>query len=429
MIDLSQPLSLEDYRNLALAAALGFLIGLEREWSDIRAGHDRTFAGVRTFTLVSFFGGLCALISPGGALVGIGLALIGALVLVAYWNEARQKPGLGATTETALFSTYLLGVAAALGALLLAAGGAVAVAVILSAKHYTHRVAAALTEAEIRALLRFLVVSVIVLPLLPNEGLGPYDALNPRELWLMVVLISGLSFIGYWLSRLLGTGRGIPLASLVGGLASSTATTVSLSRMVADGSVLPSQAAGGILLSNGVMVARVALVIAAISPVVLLQVWPALLAACLAGLAVAAYLLRSGAVAVSDHPEVGIGNPLELGPAMLFAGLLGLVTLASTFGARQIGGQAIFGIAALTGLVDVDAVTVAATRQVSISAVGVSTAGHAVLIALGVNMMSKVGYAGFAAGWGTARMVAVGIGAAVFSGLVVAILPMVLGLG
>jgi uncharacterized membrane protein (DUF4010 family) len=187
---------LMDLRNLAVAIAVGFLIGFEREWTHVAEARAHTFAGARTFALIGLAGGLSGLIDDGPILVAAAFLAIAALTITAYWADARDTPGRGGTTEIAIFATFFLGVLAARNYLVIAAVGGVGVAVILSIKSQVEKWAASLSEAEIHAALRFLAISVIILPVLPDQGYGPYDALNPRNIWLMVVFISGLSFLG-----------------------------------------------------------------------------------------------------------------------------------------------------------------------------------------------------------------------------------------
>ncbi|MEZ5894170.1 MAG: MgtC/SapB family protein [Parvularculaceae bacterium] len=200
--------ALIDLRNLAVALAAGFLIGFEREHTHVAEARARSFAGARTFSLAALAGGLCGQLDAGFLLAAVAAAVIGGLTIAAHWAVARTEPRSGGTTEIALLATYLLGVAAGRGEVLIAAAGAVAVTAMLSIKEIVQRWATALSEEELYAALRLLAISVIVLPALPDEAFGPYDALNPRSIWLLVVFISGLSFLGYWLMKLAGAGRG-----------------------------------------------------------------------------------------------------------------------------------------------------------------------------------------------------------------------------
>jgi len=240
---------------------------------------------------------------------------------------------------------------------------------------------------ELKAALRFLAISVIVLPILPDKGYGPYDALNPRNIWWMVVLISGLSFLGYWLTKLQGS-RGILLTGIVGGLASSTATTLSLSRLVRDGTASARAGAAGIIGANVVMLARVGVLLFAVSQTVLAAVWPALAAGAVAGGAVAVLLWRGDR---EKGSEMKLGNPMELGPALIFAALIAFISVASHFATETFGDSGLYALAFFTGLADVDAITLTAGQQAGSGGIGVTVAGAAVLIAVAANTLVKVG--------------------------------------
>lgn len=371
----------------AVALAAGFLIGFEREWTQALEKRRHAFAGARTFTLVSFSGALCALLSESPFLVAAGFLAVGGLAGYAYAIEARDSESRGGTTEIALLAAYLLGVAAGRGETLLASAGAVAVALTLSLKNEVMRLARALNEAEIHATIRFLAISVLILPIAPNRGFGPFGALNPRELWMMVVLISGLSFLGYWLVKALGSGRGSLAVGLVGGLASSTATTLSLSRRAKEGADAAS-AASGILMANVMMLARVALILGAIAPAELIRIAPTLAAAAVAGVAAAVFLFRRRQDR-DNQSSVTLGNPFELRPALIFAGLLAVISVAAAAGADAFGAFGLFVISAVSGLADLDAITLSAGRQASAGALGAGVAGAAVLIATLANGVTK----------------------------------------
>lgn len=370
-----------------VALAAGFLIGFEREWTQALEGRRHAFAGARTFTLVSFAGALCALLSDGALLVAAGFVAVGGLTGYAYAIEARGSESRGGTTEIALLAAYLLGVAAGRGETLLASAGAVAVTLTLSLKDEIKHLARALNEAEIHATIRFLAVSVLILPIAPDRSFGPYGALNPRELWLMVVLISGLSFLGYWLVKALGVGRGALAVGMVGGLASSTATTLSLSRRVKDGAS-PSSAAAGILMANVVMLGRVGLILGTIAPATLLVIAPSLAAAALAGVAAAIFFFWRAPRGQTDN-AVTLGNPFELKPALIFASLLAVISIAAAAGADAFGSLGLYVIAAVSGLADLDAITLSAGRQAGESALAPAVAGAAVLIAALANALTK----------------------------------------
>jgi uncharacterized membrane protein (DUF4010 family) len=281
----------------------------------------------------------------------------------------------------------MLGVEAGRGELVIASAGAVAVAFMLSLKDEIRRVAGALNEQEIHATLRFLAISVIVLPIAPDQALGPYGVFNPRELWLMVVLISGLSFLGYWLVKALGPGKGVLAMGLVGGLASSTATALSLSRRVREGASAPA-AAAGIVMATVMMLGRVALILAAVTPAALVVVASPFAAAALAGILAALGLYRRQR---RDEPvnAVALGNPFELKPALVFAALLAAISLAAAFAADAFGARGLYAIAAISGLADLDAITLSAGKQAGDGAISPGVAGAAILIAILANTLTK----------------------------------------
>lgn len=405
MPDLPNTEALIDIRNLAVALAVGFLIGFEREHTHTAEKRDNTFAGARTFALVALAGGLTGLFGENHWLAAVALLTVGALTVAAYWAATRDNNGFGGTTEVAIVATFLLGFAATHGALLVAAAGGVGVAVILSIKPSVKKLAARLTEQELYAALRLLAISVIVLPVLPNEGFGPYAALNPREIWLMVVFISGLSFLGYWLIKMVGQDKGFLLTGLAGGLASSTATTMSLSRFAKEGAS-PGQVAAGVIAANVVMVIRVGFLLAAVARDVLAAATPTLVAAAVAGTGAALWIWRKERQAETAGDALELGNPMEIAPALVFAALLAVIALASRFGADQFGDAGLLLVAFISGLADVDAMTLTAGRQSGIGDITASVAAAAVLAAVFSNIVVKAGMTWSIAGSATGRVVA-----------------------
>lgn len=402
-------------RNLAVALAIGFLIGFEREHTHAAEARTSTFAGARTFALVAFAGGLTGWIDKGFLLPAVALGFIGALTVASYWATAREENGRGGTTEIALAVTFLLGLAAARGELLIAATGGVAVAIVLSIKESVVRWASALTAAELYAALRLLAISVIVLPLLPDRGYGPYAALNPREIWLMVVFISGLSFFGYWLIKLMGGGKGFLLTGLAGGLASSTATTLSLARFARDGANAK-QVAAGIVAANVVMLVRVGFLLAAVAREVLAAVWPVLAAGAVAGAGAALILWRGSRERRGAEDALEVGNPMEIKPALIFAVLLAVIALASRFGADRFGEGGLFLVGLISGLADVDAMTLSAGRQAAGGGVEIAAAGAAIMAAVASNIAVKGSMAWSIGGRAAGTMVAAAFAAIVAAG-------------
>lgn len=384
-------------RNLGVAVTAGFVIGFEREWTQALEKREHTFAGARTFALIGMTGALAGLLSDGPLIAAAALFVIGALTVAGYWFEAKETPGRGGTTEMAIFVTLLLGVAAGRGHILPAAAGAVATAIILSLKPVIKGWAYALDSREIHATLRFLAISVLVLPALPDEPLGPRGALNPRELWTMVVLISGLSFLGYWLVKIMGEGRGVLLTGIFGGLASSTATTLSLSKFAREKKSAPSAVAAGIVMANVVMLLRVGVILAAISRPVLAQLAPSLGAGAVVGAIFGYFLWRTAPKEGASTGAVTVGNPFELRPAIYFAGMLALISIASSYAAETSGETGAYVVGAISGLADVDAMSLSGGRQAATGSLAIDIAAGAILLAVASNIVVK-GAMSFAVG-------------------------------
>lgn len=408
--------SLNVFRDLAVAGALGMLMGMEREWSEVRAGEPTGFAGARTFTLAALLGALSVKLALGTGVIIAALGLLGGITIVAYWADVSQTPRKGATTEVALLMAFCIGAIAARGQLYVASGVAIAITALLSAKAYTQAVARTLTETEVRAGLRFLVISIIILPLAPNTGFGPYAAINPRDIWLMVTLITGLSFAGYWLTKWLGPSRGVLLTGLLGGLASSSAATLSLSRMARTDAIDPRNAGAGIVAAAMMMVVRASILVAVISMELFSRLWPGLVTLVASGLLISLGLAFSASITAKASEEIRLRNPLEISSALSFSLVLAAVTLLTAWASDQFGDAALYSIAAIAGLVDVDAVTIAASRQAAMGTTIASVASLAVIIAISVNTLAKGLIALIVAGLSTARIVLPALLAALLAG-------------
>ncbi len=418
MPEIAAATSLSDLLHLAIALALGFLIGFEREHAHRAEARERSFAGARTFTLTALAGALSGLIDEGLLLPAVMLLAIAGLAAAAYWSVARAKPGSGGTTEIALLVTFVLGVAATRGFVLEAAVAGVATAIILSIKKSVQHWAGALSGNELYAALRLLAISVIILPVLPAQSFGPYEALNLRDIWLMVVFISGLSFLGYWLIKWLGADRGALITGLAGGLASSTATTLSLARFAkkgADGR----QIAAGIIAANVMMIARVGVLAAAVSRSMLAVLWPILLAGAAIGAIAAFYLWRGRKIPEQREAALEIGNPMEIKPAFIFAALLAVISLAASFGADRFGQSGLVAVALMSGLADVDAITLIASRQAASGAALANVAALAALAAVAANIVLKGAMAWAIGGRGAGAPVAIVFAAIIAAGALV----------
>ncbi len=352
----------EALARLAVALLIGLLIGLDRERAEIRKARAE-FAGVRTFALVALTGAVPALLAGPWALVlGAGAFLAVAAITVVSYLRTSVTGEVGATTEVAAIATFLLGALAGAGQLLVAGSAAVAVAVLLVAKPRLEAFSRALTAEELSAALELAVISVIVLPLLPNRGFGPWAVLNPRDLWLVVVLVAGLSFLGFVAVRVVGERRGLAITGAVGGLVSSTAVTVAMAdRAKADGEAVAQPAAAATVLASTVMAGRIAVFAGAIDSDILSRLLPVVAAMIATGVAGAWIVARRRGPEVATS-ATRIQNPFSLKQAFTWAIIYGVVLLVARGATEYLGQGGVFAVAALSAVADVDAVTIAYTQ-------------------------------------------------------------------
>lgn len=352
--------------DLATALAIGLLIGGERGWRARDDEDERLSAGIRTYGLVGLLGGVAALLAQHlGAAVWVALLLaLAALIVAAYVIDLRHGNDHGLTSEIALLLTFGLGSLALSEARLLASGLAVLVTALLWLKEPLHQALKRLSATELTGALKLLFISLVLLPVLPDQGYGPWNAFNPAKTWWMVVLLAALGFAAYVAMRMVGTRHGLLLTALLGGLVSSTAMTLTLARLHQRHDLRPLLCAG-LLATSALMFPRVLLEVAAVHRPLLGQLWPALLAATLPYALGALYWWRS-----SDHVQTTAGqpvlkNPFELGPALRFAVLLALILLLVEFARHEVGEGGIYVVAVLSGLTDVDAITLSLARSAS----------------------------------------------------------------
>jgi len=377
---------------LLVAAFIGALIGLDRERAEARKT-AQVFAGVRTFPLIALAGSVPMLVFDitGPSLLIMSFLTVVTIATISYVRTSATG-NVGATTEVAALVTFLLGVLAGAGYLVIAGATGIGVAVLLAAKSRLEAFSQALTTEEVNATLELAVLSGIVLPLLPNQGYGPWHILNPYDIWLMVVLVSGLSFAGFVAVRLFGTQQGLIVAGVVGALVSSTAVTVAMAERSRTDKSLAAQAAAAAVLASVIMGARVAVLGALINLRILPWLLPVLAVMVIAGLAAAWLLLRQARASSSKTAEANLSNPFRLTEALIFAGVYALVLLVAEAGREYLGAYGMYAAAALSSLVDVDAVTIAFTHVGSRSGEWQVPAG-AITTAVITNTLVKLGIA------------------------------------
>ncbi len=407
---------------LALALALGLIIGVEREWRDRDHEGDAHPAGVRTFGLIGLSGGIASILGKSyAALPAAGLALTIAVMIAAYWRRSQNRNYMGVTTIFAAFVAYGCGGLAAANLPIPATAVAIGTAMILGVKERLHSFVARLDQKEIFAALQFILIAGVVLPLAPNQRFGPYDAINPFEIWLMVVLISGLSFIGYLSARVLSASRGIIGTAILGGFVSSTAVALSFARMAKHEKQLERTLSAGVILASAIMFARVAVIAGAVWPPLLSQLGAPLFAMVVTSAVFSAFYLRRQQQIVLEAPN--LSNPLEILPALIFAGVLAAIMLASRWLGATFGAEGIYALAVASGLADVDAITLSLSRFARDGLAGNVTV-IAILLAAVTNTLVKLGLITLAGNLKMFRRVAAAFLLTILCGAVVAVLTL-----
>jgi uncharacterized membrane protein (DUF4010 family) len=393
------------YFRFGVALIVGILVGLQREYAfDMR---DREiFAGTRTFALMGVTGCAAAMVSDltGSPLPFFAtLLVIGALLAFTHYVDA-QRGAVGLTTEVAAMLTVLIGGLIFMGEVLLSVAIGVAMAVLLSIKVEAQRFVRHLNQEDIIAALQFAVITAIILPLVPNETLGPppFDVLNPFTIRLLVVLISGISFIGYVLNKVLGASRGIGLTGLVGGLASSTAVTITFAQRSREQGKLVRALALGITLASTVMFVRVLVEAGVVNPSLLSMLWIPIIASIVVGLAYSLYLFFTQRGQAEE--DVTLSNPFDLGMALKFGVAFTVIFLAARAAQIYFGDAGIYVSSILSGLVGVDAI-VLSLAELSRGSGGVdpATASRGIILAAAANTFAK-GAIVLAAGTGKLRL-------------------------
>ncbi|WP_415898700.1 MgtC/SapB family protein [Neptuniibacter sp. QD48_11] len=384
----STPINL--FWSLLIALALGLIIGIERGWSQRHRSEGSRIAGIRTFALTGLYGGLCAALAKDFSswLIGFGLIPLIIILAVAFSIRHKESNTVSITGIVGLLITYTLGALAVSGEPVIASAAAVIVALILDGKPELHSALHKLEEYELDAGLRLLLISIVLLPILPDEGYGPWNAINPYEIWWLVVLIASISFLGYFAIRIGGTRRGIMFTSVFAGLSSSTALTIQFSNLSREQQPLCPLLASGILFSCGTMFPRILMVLLVINAPLTYQLWPSMLIMMVGFYLPALWIWLKYSDGETNNIKTQ-RNPLALSSAVFFGFVLMLVMLLSQALTEWFGDTGTLLLSAIAGLTDVDPITLTLGRQTPES-IDVEIALAGIFIAATMNSLVKM---------------------------------------
>lgn len=378
--------------NLLVALLLGAIVGTQRGWVARNNVEGSRVAGIRTFSLVSLYGGLSAILAAHYSPLLLGFALLALVVLasIAFVLKQRKSQDISITGVVSLLVTFVLGSLAVSGEPVLAAAAAVITAVVLDNKKELHEALQKLQEYELDAALRLMLISIVMLPLLPNQSYGPWQALNPYEIWWMVVLIASISFLGYFAIKIGGAKRGVLFTSVFAGFSSSTALTLQFSNLSRDQPTISPLLASGILLCCGTMFPRLLIVASLINTELTPILWPVIVVMMIGLYIPAWFIWRSTDVDFNEDQSANHKNPLALQSALWFGVILAIIMLLAHALSDWFGQAGTLALSAVSGITDVDAITLALGRQ-STHSLDAYTAAMGIIIAASVNTLVKMG--------------------------------------
>ncbi len=394
---------------LTVALAIGLLLGLERGWEYRQLPEGGRIAGIRTFGVIGLLGGIA--VQLGGPyhelFLSAAILAVAFLMGIGYWRETMTSTDVSITTPIAALLAFALGAMAGLGHLTIASSAAVVVTTILGFRIELHTLVAHIEHEELTATMRLLLITVVVLPILPDRAVDPWNAINPYQIWWMVVLLAVLSYVGYFANKLLGERRGLLVTGLFGGMTSSTAVTVTLSPIARAGKEEGQVVASAILAASAIMFPRLLIIAAALTPDLALKVVPAFAVATAVTLVAAGWFAwrSSGTELDTKEHDLQTHNPLDLGFALKFGSLLTVMMVASRLVESRLGNSGLFTFAAISGLADAAPITLSVSSMIAQHQVTLDAAMVALLIAAGVNTLVKPALMTFIAGLNAAMRV------------------------
>lgn len=402
------------YLLLGLSLGLGLLVGLQREYASSKT------AGIRTFPLVTLTGTICGLLAKeldGWILVAGYLGVISLLVIGSIQKPKNKEEGSGITTEAAVLLMFSLGAYLVFGEPIVAVVLTGVVTVLLHFKTSLHGLVNKIGEQDLRAVMQFVLISMVILPVLPNATYDLYKVLNPRDIWLMVVLIVAISLSGYFAYKFFGDKVGALLGGVLGGLISSTATTASYSKMAARNITAGKLAAFVIMTASTISLVRVLIEIRIVSPLSFMNlVFPlvAELAVMIILTGILSFKQEKGVFKMQDQK-----NPAELKSAVIFGLLYAVITFLSATANDKFGNEGLYVVSILSGLTDMDAITLATAKMTEQKNIDASLGWRLVLVAFLSNLLFKGGIAMIIGGKGFGKTIAFLFGIAILTGLAI----------
>lgn len=402
---------------MLISLGIGLVLGLEREFSHF-SEKEEIFAGVRTFPFVALIGFLAAMLSfvfNPWIFIAAFLSVV-FMVAISYWVSA-EKGGIGGTTEFAILLTFLLGGLTLLGFINASLALTVVAVVLLSLKMKMKTIIGQLTQNELYAFVRFVVIALLILPFLPNQYYGPYDVINPREVGWIIVLVSGIGFLGYILIKFLGTDRGILLTSILGGLVSSTIVTYMFSKKSKETPKLSKNYTVGIFAAATIQVFRIFLLIFIFNKEMLVELTIPLSIILLTAFGIALYFYNKQFEKQQAVDKIVLGDPLNIKNAVFFGIFYMGILLLVSYAHQTYGTKGIYVSSAISALTDIDAITISVSKLGG-ETMNLLSAQNAILIATLSNTIVKIGIALWMGSRKLKKYVLVGYGCIFVAGII-----------
>ncbi len=394
--------------NLFVSLAIGIIIGFEREWKTQNRADKASDAGLRTFAVVSFLGGISAILSNTiSPLILPSLALgLSSIIFISYRLNARKSEDYGFTTEVTLLLVFAIGAFAAIGYKIEAIASAAIVVALLRIKNKLHIYIKNLESDEVNATIQLLLLAAVALPLLPNKDIGPGGVLNPRTIGILILLIAGISYFGYFSVKLLGNRLGIFLTALLGGLTSSTAVAIAFSKIASKNQqVSPALLGGGISLAAAMMGPRLLIMISVLNISLVKYLTPVLVAITIIPVSAVIWIAIRYQKDLKPSTPIELKNPLQLESAAIYGVALSILFLVVYFVENYFGTAGVYTLAATSGIADVDAISITLAKSAAPVGDKLTTqiAANGILIAVYCNTFVKAAISQVIGGWRLAK--------------------------